>query len=366
MIVEVKTKKDLQDFLNLPFEIYRNNKYYVSPLLSQLKAFFSKNHPYRKHAEIRFFVSYKDGKPYGRISAQIDYDFIKSNSYTGHIGFFECVDDEGIASQLFHAAENFLKSNGIQKVIGPLSPSTHYTSGLLVDGFDEYPKIDMPYNMPYYEKLFLNNGYKKEMDLIAYSYRVKQEDYERLKKISEFVSKKYKIFVRCVNMKNFENEMEIIRDIYNDAWSENFGFTSIGKEEFLYITKELKSIAIPELVLIAYMESKPAGFIAAIPDFNQILKNLKGRLGLRGLIEFILKKNKIKTARVITMGVKKEFRKRGVDVALLSRIFENGIGLGFVEGELSWVLETNKEIRSIIEKFGAEVSKKYRLFSKGI
>ncbi|MCS7184862.1 MAG: GNAT family N-acetyltransferase [bacterium] len=300
----------------------------------------------------------------GRISAQVDYDFVDKK--TGFIGFFECIDDEAIANELFSTAESFLKEKGVERVIGPMSPSSHYTIGLLVEGFDEYPYIDMPYNMPYYEKLFIKNGYKKEMDLLSYYYQIKNKDIEKINKLSNFAKEKYKVSVRNINMKDFENEMEILRTIYNDAWSENFGFTKISKEEFLYITNELKSIAIPELVLVASIDLKPAGFIAAIPDYNLILRHLKGKLGIKGVFYFLIYKKRIKSARVITMGVSKEFRKKGVDATLIAELLKNGVKLGITKGELSWVLETNTDIRSIIEKFGAKISKRYRLFSKNI
>ncbi|MFN8166809.1 MAG: hypothetical protein U0X76_11770 [Bacteroidia bacterium] len=364
-IREVVSSKDQKEFMQLPHRIYADYPAWVAPLNMDLKKIFSPKYPFRDHSEMKFFLAEKNGQVVGRIAAVVDADFVKKwDARIGHFGFFESVNDLEVAKALIDTAENFLKERKMTMAQGPMNPSTNYTCGFLIDAFDSSPYIDMTYNPPYYIEMMEKLGYKKNVDLNAYFYLPEDVMAKRLNALGAYICEKNGITIRKLNLKKFKEEQEVLREIYNDAWDDNFGFVPVSQKEFGFITGQMKDVAIPDLVLIAYIHGQLAGFVAAIPDYNIFMKPMKGKLTISGLFNILFNKKKIKATRVITFGIKKQFRKKGLDVALLNQLMINWTALEFKEAELSWILEHNQQMIREIEKFGAKHYKTYRLFEK--
>lgn len=366
-IREVVGKADEKEFLQMPHRIYAGYDAWVAPLDMEAKKIFDKKYPFRSHSKMKFFLASQNGIVVGRIAAIIDSDFIeKWKQRIGHFGFFECINDSNVAKLLFQTAEKFLIEERIELVHGPMNPSTNYTCGILMNAYELSPYLDMTYNPPYYITLLEELGFRKNLDLNAYFYTPELKMQERLRSLGNYISQKNNITIRPVNMKKFSSELEIMRGIYNDAWDDNFGFVPVSKNEFNFICGQMKSVAIPDMVLFAFINDEPAGFIAALPDYNVFMKEMKGKMTLKGAYNFLFNRKKIKATRVITFGVKKVFRKKGLDIALLNQLMINWTTLKFEEAELSWILEDNVQMIREIEKFGASHYKTYRIYGKSL
>ncbi|MBL0105209.1 MAG: hypothetical protein IPP51_16410 [Bacteroidetes bacterium] len=364
-IKEVLTKADQKEFFAMAHRIYADYPAWVAPLNMEVMKIWSDKYPFRDHSEMKFFLAIRDGQTVGRIAAIVDSDFIKKwTQRIGHFGFFESVNDIEVARALFNTAESFLKERKITMAQGPMNPSTNYTCGMLLNAFDMDPYLDMTYNPPYYLELLEKLGYSKNCDLNAYFYTKEEKMQKRLATLGAYICQKNGISIRPINMKAFKAEQESLREIYNDAWDDNFGFVPVSQKEFGFITGQMKDVAIPDLVLIAYIHGQLAGFIAALPDYNRFMKPMKGKLTISGLYNLLFNKKKIKATRVITFGIKKQFRKKGLDVALLNQLMINWTAHKFEEAELSWILEHNYQMIHEIEKFGAKHYKTYRLYEK--
>ncbi len=369
----VRSKKDLKEFIMLPWKIYKDDENWVPPLITEEKKRLSPNHnPFFKHAEVQLFLAKRGRETVGRISAHIDHNYNTfHDERTGQFGFFECVNDKEVSSALFDAVSEWLKKREMDGILGPLSFSTNDVAGLLVEDFKSPPAILMPYNPPYYADLIEDYGFKKAKDLLAYIIRI-DDDFlqhvrvirERLKKLSER-AKRNGFVVRPVNFKKLDEEVPKLMDIYNNAWEKNWGFVPLTEEEFWHLAKDLKQIAIPELTIIVEHEGKPAAFGLIIPDFNQVLKKLNGKLFPFGIFKALIAAKKIDGLRLITLGIKKGYRNRGADSLLYYTLLENGLKLKQYKWcEVSWLLEDNYLIIRATEFIGGKLYKKYRLYYK--
>ncbi len=365
-IVEVESAARLNDFIDLPNRLYRDYPNYVTPLKSERLEFFDRDkNPFYRAAKTKLFLAERDGEIVGRIATCINF---AHNEYheeqTGFFGFLDCIDDIEVASSLLKTAMIQLKREGMERMRGPANFSTNHECGFLVEGFDSPPVVMMTYNPPYLPRLAEKFGLKKVMDLLAYKLTQDDPIPERVQKIVEKLRKRAKITVRNLNMRDFDNEVQRIREIYNEAWEHNWGFVPMSEDEFNHMAKGLKQIVEPELIFIAEHEGRPVGFLMAVPDVNQALIHLKGKLmpvGLFKLLWHTKVSNKIDGIRVITMGVVPKFRKRGLDSILYVDIYNRGIERGYRWAELSWILETNELMRSAIEQMGADLYKRYRI-----
>ena len=365
-IVEVESAARLNDFIDLPNRLYGNDPNYVTPLKSERLEFFDRDkNPFYRAAKTKLFLVERDGEIVGRIATCINF---AHNEYheeqTGFFGFFDCVDDVEVASSLLKTAMIQLKRENMERMRGPMNFSSNHECGFLVEGFDSPPVVMMTYNPPYLPRLAEKFGLKKVMDLLAYKLTQDDPIPERVQKIVEKLRKRAGVTVRNLNMRDFENEVQRIREIYNEAWEHNWGFVPMSEDEFNHLSKGLKQIVEPELIFIAEHEGRPVGFLMAVPDVNQALIHLKGKLmpvGLFKLLWHTKVSNKIDGIRVITMGVVPEFRKRGLDSILYVDIYNRGIERGYKWAELSWILETNELMRSAIEQMGADLYKRYRI-----
>ncbi len=365
-VVQVESSSQLKQFILYPNELYKDDKNYVSPLLIERKEFFDfKKNPFFKTSKVKLFFAKVNGKIVGRIATCVNY---AHNQYheenTGFFGFFDCPDDFKIASTLLKVAMITLKREGLELMQGPMNFSTNHECGFLVEGFDSPPVIMMTYNQPYLPKLAEKFGMKKTMDLLAMKLFTNNPVPERIQKVAERLKKRSNLTVRNINMSDFENELNRIMEIYNKAWQHNWGFVPMSEEEFRFTAKDLKQVIDPRMVSIVECDGQPIAFSLALPNINQALIKLKGRLlpfGLFKLIWHTKIRNTINQLRLVTFGVIPEFQRRGIDMLLFEEIYKAGHRHGYLWGELSWVLETNELMIRGTEQMGAFEYKRYRI-----
>jgi hypothetical protein len=370
-IVEVdilNNKKDQKRFINLQWDLYSGDKHWVPQLKLSLKDQLGASHPFYKTSDTKAWIAVKDGKDVGRIQAIVNHKHNEfHNENIGFYGFFESIDDQEVFEKLLSTAESFVKGLGKDEIRGPVNPSTNYTVGTLVDGFNDDPQIMMTYNQPYHKDQTEKCGYIKSKDLLAYSLNLDFEMPEVIQKIAKRTEKKQKITYRPVSIKKWTEETELMWDIYNSAWEENWGFIPMLKEEWDHTCKDLKSIVNPELVLICEVDGDPAGFVVALPDFNQALKQVpNGKLLPFGILKLLNAKKYMNRVRVLTMGVKAKYRKIGLDSILYTKSQQMCIDAGYNEVEMSWILEDNLNMNKPLIRMGATPYKTYRIYSKSL
>lgn len=367
-IVKVENPSQLRRFINVPWLIYKNDPMWVPPLKMAVNDLFKSTHPFYETGEVASWLAVANGQDVGRISAV---DCKSHNQYhdekTGFFGFFEA-KDQAAADALFATAEAWLKERGLTTVRGPFSPTTNYECGLLVDGFDDPPQIMMTYNPKSYLGMIEGLGYQKSKDLLAYQADTNFKMPEVIKKIAERTEKRSKITYRMVSKKNWQKEVDLMLEIYNDAWEKNWGFIPMTEKEFRHTAKDLKSVVDERLVLFAEVDGEAAGFIVTLPDFNQVLKKIpSGKLLPFGIFKLITGLKKINRVRVITLGVKAKFRNIGLGPLLYQKAQEIVVNqTDYKEVEMSWVLEDNKDMNKPIIMMGAKPYKRYRIFEKSI
>jgi hypothetical protein len=314
------------------------------------------------------FLASRTGEIVGRIAGIIDHHYVEFHQEkVGFFGFFESLHDREVAEVLLSKVGNWLKERAMEKMIGPMNPSTNDECGLLVDGFESSPCLMMPYNPLYYSSLLEGFGLKKAMDL--YAYFVEQSTFfkDRLPRITErLVKKEPKLRVRPINFRHMDEELKIIKDIYNHAWSKNWGFVPLTDAEIDDLAKQLKPLLVPDLVLFVYWGDEPVGFSVSLPDYNEVLKRLNGKLGLLGILKFFYFSRKINTVRVMLLGVKHAFQKRGVEGLLYIETFRRGTEKGYFQAECSWILENNILMQRGIEAMGGKRYKTYRIYETNL
>ena len=367
-MIDIKSTDNLKLFVSISSIIYKNDFFYVPQLVNEeIKLIDTKNNPFYKNAEIKLFVAYKNKKIAGRIAAIINkrHNAIH-NDKVGFFGFFESINDLDVAKGLFKKAEEHLKSKGMNYIRGPMNPSMNETCGILIKGFFQEPVFMMPYNRKYYMDLLEKCGYRKDKDLYAFYVATLNKPKGSLEKVARYVQKKHGITIRSFSRKNFNEDIETIHSIYSKAWEDNWGFVSPTLEEFRYGTEDFKNLIPEELVIIAEQNGKPCGFSAIVPDFNQALKHLNGKITPINTLKALYLMKKINNYRLITLGVLPEYRKTGIDLLLYIKSFEvveKRRGRG---GELSWTLEDNSSINKPILKMNAEHYKTYRIYGKSL
>lgn len=365
-VVEVESPAQLNQFIKYPYHLYAGDKNFVPPLLVERKEFFDKNlNPFFRTAKTRLFLAMQNGTVVGRIAICISY---RHNEYhleqTGFFGFFDTPNDEGISRKLLKVAMIELKKSGMDRMRGPMNFSTNHECGFLVEGFDSPPIIMMTYNHPYQLDLAEKFGLKKVMDLLAYKLVTDLPPTDRVRRVVEKRMARTRINIRPLNMNHFDREIKMIKDVYNSAWAANWGFVPMDDDEFGHMARNLRQIIDPNIVCIAEHERRPIGFSLALPDINQVLIRLNGRLFPTGLLKLLWHtkvRNKIDRCRLLTFGVVPEYRGQGVDMMLYVETLRRGVEKGYKWGELSWVLENNQMMRRGVEQMQAKVYKRYRI-----
>ncbi len=370
-VKKVESKKDLQAFIDFPHELYKGDKSYVPMLQMAAKEILSeKKNPFFEHSQVQNYLAFKNGKIAGRISAirNNNYnDYHKSN--VGFFGFYDVIDDYDVSKALLDIATEWTKAHKLDKIIGPTNFSTNDTAGLLIDGFDRPPIVEMTYNKPYYQIHIEKYGFTKDMDLFAYMIYAKDVS-DKSVRLASMIQKRLEkkgITIRTVNMKDFKNEVAKIKEVYNKAWENNWGFVPATDKEFDFLAEGLKMIVIPEYVLVAEYEGKFIGFALTIPDINEITKDFKkGKLFPFNIFKLLLKKKKTKFVRIITLGVIEGYRKLGIEAVFYAKIIESARKNNLIGGEASWILENNEMMNKAAENLKGVKYKTYRIYTKDL
>ncbi|MDZ7720951.1 MAG: GNAT family N-acetyltransferase [Balneolaceae bacterium] len=363
----ITSEKERKEFIKFPYQHYSHNKYWVAPLLmEQKKLIDEKKNPFYNNAEIALFLAKLNGTISGRIAAIIDHRYNKFHQVkTGFFGFFESIDNQNTTNLLFKVAEDWLRDKGMKDVLGPSNPGMMDEIGILVDGFEKYPSILMPYHKPYYDKLVKTAGYEKEMDLLTYHVTQDNVDRDRAERAVQIVKKRIPdLEIRKINMRNIKEEIKIIREIFNETWKNNWGFIPLSQEEFDSLASDLKTIVDDDFAHIAEIGGKPIGFSIALPDYNQIFRNMNGRLFPFGIFKILWNRRKIDKVRTALMGVLPEYQGKGIDVLMHREAIQNGLKKGVDSSEVGWILENNIQMIRVAERLGGKLDKRYRMYGK--
>lgn len=380
--INFNIKSERQNFVEVPWKIYHQDNQnsetssnWVPPLKMAVHELLQiDKHPFYQTAKIKGWIATKNNQPVGRIMAiynkvlnhQRDQQLSSAEDIIGHFGFYESTDDFEVAQKLVETATDCLLEWGANKIQGPMNPSTNYECGFIVDHFNDPPQIMMTYNPPYYLSQFEKMGFSKAQDLLAYNVATDFTMPQIIMDIAKRTEEKKNVTFRSLNLKKWGEELDIMYDIYNSAWIENWGFIPMTKEEFYHTAKDLKSIVDPNLIQFAMVGGIEAGFILTLPDLNQVFKTIPhGKLTPISLFKILTAKKRINRVRVITLGVKKEFRKLGIETLLYKY---NHIAIQknprIKNIEMSWILENNLEMNKPLIRMSGSPYKRYRILEK--
>ncbi len=378
-IIRVTNKKQLKEFISVPWTVYKNEPNWVPFIFFERLEFFDKNKsPFFEHAEADYFIARRDGRAVGCIAAILNHrhnEFHEEN--VAHFGVFEVLNDPEAAAALLQMASDWAKERGTDRILGPFNLSTNDECGLLIEGFDDPPAVLMTYNPPYYIDFLEAAGFQKAMDLYAW---IKDADElvapggvpEKLVRVINKVKDRYGLTVRPLNKSNWDHEVEGVKKVYNDAWLKNWGFVPMTDGEIDRLAEGLKPIIDDKIAFMVEKDSEPVGFSLSLPDISQLLHKYRpgpSRLSsyavmARVLFDLRFNKHKITRSRVIAFGVKQDYRARGVDGLMLYETSMNSAPNGYKWLEASWILETNDKMNQTIELFGCTLYKKYRIYEK--
>ena len=370
-IRHVATRRDLNTFVHLPWAIYRNHPLWVPPLKFDVRNRLDRGkNPFFEHAEAEYWLAFRDGDPVGRITAQYDRNFNRfQHNEWGMFGWFEARDDPLVASALLDAAEEWLRDRKRDRMVGPLSFSTNdQDAGLLVDGFDREPLILNQWTQPYYPVLLEGAGLTKAMDLYMWELWVddRASVHPAIVRMAEEVKTKHGIDVRGMRKRDLRSEVDRFLEVYNEAWERNWGFVPLTDAEVRHYAKELKPILDENWAFIAEKDGETVGAALTLPDYNQVLKHLNGRLLPIGWAKALYWRRKINRVRVFALGVKAKHQHTGVAAKLYTEHFDSAARTPQKGGEMGWILETNKSMNRAMEGMGGKIVSTYRLFEKEI
>jgi GNAT superfamily N-acetyltransferase len=369
----VATGADLTRFIKLPMRLRRADPLWVAPLVSERRRFLDRSkNPFFDHAEAEYFLAERDGEVVGRITAQVDrrWDEFQGGS-DGMFGFFETVDDPAVAGALIDAASGWLRERGRKRLLGPMDFTTNDECGVLVEGHGLPPMILEPWQPPYYQTLLEGQGLGKAMDLLMwelYLGRLKQgNEFDPMIEAAANLSRQSGITVRNMRKRDLAAEVARFMEVYNEAWSRNWGFVPITEEEVAFQAKNLKPILAEDWAMIAEKEDgEVVGAALTLPDFNQVLAKMNGRILPFGWWHVLTGRRRIDKVRVFALGVKKAYQHLGVAAALYQRHRETAERVPQKGGEMGWILEVNKPMNRAMEGMGGRVVKRYRLFEKAL
>jgi GNAT superfamily N-acetyltransferase len=368
-ISEVRSKRERDAFIKFPWRIYQNDPAWVPPLILERKEFLNREkHPFYRHGDAALFLARRDGEIVGRVMASDDPNYNSLHrTNAGCFGLFESVNDQAVASALLAAAADWLRARGRSEIMGPIDYSTNYVCALLIDGFEHPPTLLTSHNPPYYAHLIEAAGFAKAKDWYAWWFSEYPEAAARLKKIAFARSAKHKVTIRPIDPRKVDEEGAKIRTVYNQAWEKNWGFVPFTEAEMNHMARELKPLIVPQATLIAEIGNEPVGFVIGVPDINVAFRHINGRLfrfGLPiGLIKLLYYRTKIRTGRLIALGVVEKHRRSGIAETLVLHVMEEAFRRGF-SGELSMTLEDNVMVNRFIEAVGASRYKTFRIYQK--
>ena len=366
-ITPVESRSDMRDFIDLPWKIYERYPPWVPPLKKETRRILDPlRHPFWEFSERILLLARRGSETVGRIAAIIDG---RHNEYhhekMGVWGFFECIDDPVAAAALFSYAEDWLRDKGMTFMRGPHNPSNNHEAGLLINGFDLPHVLMTTYNPPYYPALVESCGFTKEKDLLTFRIERGYRLPEWMQGLADKIAKKKGIHIRHARLD--DAEFLLIREIYNDAWSDNWGFVPLTENEMRDIQKSVSDFADPDMAFFIYYEDEPAAFFLVFPDINPLLKRFNGTVGLTGLLKFLLYRRKINGLRLLMFGIREKFRQLGLPMLVFHHIYEIVRSKEkYHYMEMGWTLEDNRAINELIEEAGAKRHKTYRLFRKSL
>lgn len=368
----VDGRRELREFILLPFRLYQEADNWVPPLISERKRHLDRRrNPFFQHADAEYFLARRGNKVVGRISAQIDYRFneFQGNDW-GMFGFFECEDEPEVAAALLDAAREWLRERGRDHMIGPLNFTTNHECGLLVEGHELRPQILEDWHHPYLAPLLEGEGLVKEMDLLKWSLHVsgRSEVMPVLFELADKLEPEHGIRIRGMRRRDLQAEISRFMEIYNAAWERNWGFVPLTDAEIHHYAKELKPVLDENWAMVAEKidTGETVGVALTLPDFNQVLKNLNGRLLPFGWIRALREKSQVDSVRVFALGVKPEYQHTGVAAALYKRHYDMAEATPQHGGETGWILEVNKPMNKAMEAMGGEVVKRYRIYGQDL
>lgn len=368
-VLEVSTPAHLRRFIDLPYRLYRGHPCWVPPLRVDIKTQLSPGkHPFYKHTSHAFFLATHNGRDLGRVA--VFHNRRHNEVYHVNIGMFgylDMVDDVAVTGALLEAACCWLERFAATAVQGPYNPDVNGSVGILMDAFDSRPMIMMPYNFPYYAEHLEQLGFSKVKDMWAYELYAERGTPQRLINLAERMEARGGFTIRNVNLKRFWDELELIKGIYNEAWSENWGALWMDDDEFAHIAKDLKLIVDPDVTYIAEIDGRVAGFSISMPNINEALVHLDdGRLLPLGLFKLLWYKRRITSLRILILGILQPYRRLGIDAAFYLRTFIDGVAKGYTTGEASWILEDNAPMNNALRKMGGSITKTYRIYGQSI
>jgi GNAT superfamily N-acetyltransferase len=365
-ILDFTSKRDRKLFMDVGDGFYEGDPNYIAPLRIQQDKFLdpSKNPTY-EHIEARPMIAYRDGKPVGRMSVQIDRDFeVYNDKKTGLFGFFESIDDPTVAHTMLDDGLRWLKRRGCVEVLGPANFNLTHPCGLVVKNFDRPPFVEELYNHPYYQALIESFGLAKAKDLYAWWLNIDEgmnhPKRERIERISQRIVKKEGVTFREVDMKNLKKEIQVVHHLFTQAWEKNWGFNPIPAKEFEWICEDIAAVAIPELIVFMQIDGRDVGFVLTMPNINENLPR-NGKLFPFGWLK-MLRVKKTKHARLYLLGILKEYRRRGLESVLMSETVKRCNALGINSGEIGWTLEDNHLINKSIEAMNGNIDRIYRIY----
>lgn len=366
-------KRGLRDFVDVVKEIYADDPSYVRPLDFDVEDRLNrKKNPFFEHAEAAAWVAYKDGRPAGRITAQVDQGHLQRHKDdAGFFGFFDTVDDPEVAKALLAEAQAWVKARGMKRLRGPMSLNINEEIGCLVEGFDTPPMLMMPHHRTYQGALIEQAGLQKLKDVFAWKYDVGKVP-ARAQKAHDDIEAMPEITTRMADPKHILRDIRIIMDIFNDAWSDNWGFVPLTEKELMKLAKDTELILMPELTRLTFINGEPAAVSMGFPNLNEMIKDLDGKAFPLGLLKILyrLRVRGPKSGRLIILGIRKKWRNvrryAGLSAYLYVEMNRAAHLLGLRDSELSWTLEDNAPINVGIKLMGGRVYKKYRIYEKEI
>ncbi|HZZ28916.1 MAG TPA: N-acetyltransferase [Pirellulales bacterium] len=358
--------RDRRAFMKFAWDHYRNDPMWIPPLRGEFKRLVGwKYHPFQEIGEVQTFIARRNGQVVGRIAGIVNHEHNRHHhERRGFWGFFDCIDDKAVAHALFDAVRSWLAERNLHALRGPVNPSFNYEIGLLIEGFDDPPTFMMTYNPPYYAALIESYGFAKAHDLFAYIGYKKDLDHQvpRVATLVNRVTETFNVKTRPMDRGRFQEDLETFLHVYNASFLHIWGFVPITRAEIQWTARDLKHLIIPELTCVAEVEGKAIGAVFGLPDYNPRIKAIDGRLFPFGFLKLLSKKRNLKRVRLISTNVIPEYQKWGIGVVLLISLVPKGLAIGMEEAEFSWVSEANTLAVASLEKGGARLYKKYRLY----
>lgn len=361
----------LRRFLKVPYRIYRRDPHWVAPLLSDRRKVLGPANPFFRHARLALWVVTRDGRDVGSVAGIVDgHHNARHRESTAFFGFFESVNDPAVSGRLLGAVRAWAREQGMTRLLGPMNPSINEECGLLVEGFDAPPVVMMTYNPAYYADLLAAAGLRPCKDLLAYGVTLDDRHLARLERLgARALGRAGGITIRTIDRRAVERDLGKIQEVYNAAWADNWGFVPMTAGEVAFMAERLLPLIDERIILLAEAGPECVAFILGLPDINEALGRLRGRLlspRLLLALPYLLGLRRPRFSRVVAMGIKSAYRQRGIDAALIAPCLRANLRAGYQRCEISWVLDDNAPMRSIGEMFGGAAYKRYRLFEGAV